>query len=67
MKLIGFERLKSDKGIPYSRDHLRRKWKAREFPEPIQISEHRIGWIEAEIDKWLADKKQARDTKQPAG
>jgi len=26
------------------------------------VSEHRSGWVEAEVDAWLAAKEQARDT-----
>jgi predicted DNA-binding transcriptional regulator AlpA len=61
MKLIDFKELKPKKGIKYSRDHLRRKCKAGEFPQPVAISTARIAWVEAEIDEWLADKTRARD------
>jgi prophage regulatory protein len=60
VKLIDFKRLGSEKGITYSRDHLRRKVKAGEFPEPIAISDHRIAWVEADVDGWLAAKAKAR-------
>ena len=60
MKLIDFKSLGPSKGINYSRDHLRRKWKAGEFPKPVTVSDHRIAWIEAEVDAWLAAKAQAR-------
>ena len=63
MKLINYKSLGSAKGINYSRDHLRRRCKAGEFPKPITVSDHRIAWIEAEIDAWLAAKKPARDTR----
>jgi len=62
VKLIDFKSLATAKGINYSRDHLRRKCNAGEFPKPIAVSNHRIGWIEAEVDDWLVAKKQARDT-----
>ena len=62
VKLIDFKSLAHAKGINYSRDHLRRKCKAGEFPKPVRVSEHRIGWVEAEVDAWLAAKEQARDT-----
>jgi prophage regulatory protein len=61
LKLIDFKGLSSSKGINYSRDHLRRKCRAGEFPKPIPVSDRRIGWIESKIDKWLADKQQQRD------
>jgi predicted DNA-binding transcriptional regulator AlpA len=60
VKLIDFKNLAPLKGINYSRDHLRRKWKAGEFPKPIRVSEHRIGWLESDIDQWLADKANHR-------
>jgi predicted DNA-binding transcriptional regulator AlpA len=60
MKLIDFKSLGPAKSINYSRDHLRRKCKAGEFPKPILLSGHRIAWIEAEVDEWLADMARAR-------
>jgi prophage regulatory protein len=61
MRLITYGRLAPEKGINYSRDHLRRKCNSNEFPKPISISEKRIAWDEAEIDEWLAAKLRARD------
>jgi prophage regulatory protein len=61
MRVITYARLRPEKGIEYSRDHLRRKCAKDEFPKPIQISDKRIAWIEAEVDAWLAAKCQARD------
>ena len=60
MKLIDFKSLGPCKGINYSRDHLRRKCKAGEFPKPIPVSERRIAWIEAEVDEWLSDRAAKR-------
>jgi prophage regulatory protein len=54
MKLISFSRLKSDKGIDYTRVHLMRKVAQREFPEPIKLSERRIAWLESEVDDWIS-------------
>ncbi|MFI5016055.1 MAG: helix-turn-helix transcriptional regulator [Hyphomicrobiales bacterium] len=53
MRLISFDRLAPEKGIDYSRDHLRRKVAAGEFPKPIPISTKKIAWVEAEVDAWL--------------
>jgi prophage regulatory protein len=60
MKLIDFKQLKPEKGIPYSRDHLRRRCKAGTFPMPIKLSDRRIAWIEAEVDAFVADQVAAR-------
>lgn len=61
MKLIDFKQLKPEKGLSYSRDHLRRKCKAGEFPKPISVSDRRIAWIEDEVDAWLADRIAMRN------
>jgi prophage regulatory protein len=60
VKLIDFKDLYPVKGISYSRDHLRRKVKAGEFPKPLQLSPRRIAWIESEVDEHLAAKERAR-------
>lgn len=31
-----------------------RKVESGEFPKPIHISQNAVGWIEAEIDAWIA-------------
>lgn len=56
MKLIDFKNLGPRKGINYSRDHLRRKVRAGEFPKPIALSDRRIAWREDEVDEWLASR-----------
>jgi predicted DNA-binding transcriptional regulator AlpA len=59
MRLLVFEQLKPEKGIPYTRRHTQRKVNAGEFPQPIVLSRRpngdhaRIAWDEAEIDAWL--------------
>jgi predicted DNA-binding transcriptional regulator AlpA len=66
MKLITFGQLAVEKGINYSRDHLRRKCKAGEFPKPIPISDKRIAWDETEVEAWLAAKARERDGNNPS-
>jgi prophage regulatory protein len=61
VKLIDFKSLSPSKGINYSRDHLRRKVKAGEFPKPVPLSDCRIAWIEAEVDEWLVARAAERD------
>jgi prophage regulatory protein len=67
MRLLTFEQLRSDRGIAYSRDHLRRKCGRREFPAPVQLSENRIGWVESEVDAWLEQRAATSRWRQPAG
>jgi len=72
MKLLTFQDLKRAKGVHYSRDHLRLKVKAGDFPRPIVIAEgarpncHRLAWLESEVDEWISRKVAERDTKVAA-
>jgi predicted DNA-binding transcriptional regulator AlpA len=60
-RLIDFKDLGPRKGVGYSRDHLRRKWKAGTFPTPVALSNHRIAWREAEVDEWVASRPRRTD------
>jgi prophage regulatory protein len=66
MKLLSYNDLKPRRGIDYTRDRLRAKVKAGEFPAPISLSEGRIAWIEQEIDAWIEQRAALRKTKQAA-
>lgn len=59
MKLLDYGALK-ERGIPYSKVHLRRLIKAGRFPVPIKLGEQRIGFIESEIDEWIKSRMAAR-------
>jgi prophage regulatory protein len=43
--------------VPVSRTTLWRMERAGGFPRRIQISANRIGWLEADVDEWLAERK----------
>jgi prophage regulatory protein len=64
MKLLDFKSLGPVKGIGYSRDHLRRKVKAGEFPAPVALSDRRIAWRESEVDAWLASRPRRDSSEQ---
>lgn len=60
-RLLAFKQLRDEKGIPYSRDHLRRLCKAGRFPAPIPLSSSgRICWLESEVDAWIAARAELR-------
>ena len=59
IKLITPDRL-AEKGIATTLDHLRRLWKAGEFPAPIHLSERKLAWYETEIDRWIESRARAR-------
>lgn len=31
------------------------------FPKPVQVTARRVGWIDTEVDAWIAAKIVARD------
>jgi predicted DNA-binding transcriptional regulator AlpA len=64
MKLVTFDRLKPDYGVAYSRDHLRRKCAAGDFPKPVTVSSARIAWISDDIEEWIESRAKARDRDQ---
>ena len=51
------------KGIPFSREHLRRLEAAGKFPKRVRLAEggDNYGYIEKEIDEYLAARAAARD------
>jgi prophage regulatory protein len=44
-----------------SRTTIWRKVRQREFPAPIHLSSHAVGWRESEVESWLAERIQARE------
>ena len=44
--------------VPVSRTTLWRMERAGNFPKRIQISANRIGWLEADVDAWVEERKQ---------
>lgn len=43
-----------------SRTTIYRHVRAKTFPKPVQITSHRIGWPESEIEAWIARQKDQR-------
>lgn len=33
---------------------IRRSTKDGKFPQPVQLSEARMGWLESDVDEWIA-------------
>jgi prophage regulatory protein len=61
MKLLSFPELKTEKGIRFSRQWLAKLVKAGQFPAPVKLGEATNGYVEAEVDAWIADRINARD------
>jgi len=60
-RIIPYESLKPNKGIPFSKPHLWRLEKAGNFPKRIPLSAGRHGWAEDEIDAYIERKIAERD------
>jgi prophage regulatory protein len=60
-RLLELVELKPVKGISYSKAQLYRLIKAGKFPRPIKLGEHRIAFVESEIDAFIAARIAARD------
>lgn len=63
MRLITYKELKPLKGIPFSREHLRRLEAEGKFPKRVRLAEggDYYGYVEKEIDDYLAARAAARD------
>lgn len=61
MKVLAPDQL-PEKGIRFSRPHLWRLVKEKQFPPPIKLGANRIAWVETEIDAWLRAKVAERDS-----
>ena len=64
MKIIPYQQLR-ERGIAFSRVHLRRLIEAGIFPAPIRVSERRIAWIAAEVDAFLERRAAERSGTSP--
>ena len=65
MRILTFDELKSEKGVVWTRDHLRRLCRAGQFPAPLALSSARIGWLEAEVDEWISKRAEHRGALPP--
>ena len=60
VRILSFEDLRSEKGIPYSKVHLWRLEREGKFPKRVRLGENRHGWLESEIDDWLLERMASR-------
>ena len=65
-KLLTFNELKSVKGIPFTRRHIDRLEDNGEFPVRVAIGQHRVAWVESEIDAHIAERLAARPARKTA-
>jgi predicted DNA-binding transcriptional regulator AlpA len=56
---VAYPQLKSERGIKYTRVHLRRLIARGQFPRPFLLSPNRIAWRLSDIVKWEASRPMA--------
>ena len=61
MRLLSYDELRSQMGIPYSKVHLWRLEREGKFPRRVRLGESRHGWLESEIDDWVLERMAARN------
>jgi prophage regulatory protein len=57
--LLTFDDLQA-RGIPLSAKQLARLERVGQFPQRVRVSEHRIAWLQSEIDRWIAERAAER-------
>jgi predicted DNA-binding transcriptional regulator AlpA len=57
-RMLGWDDL-WDRGVPYSKNHLRRLWGVGRFPAPRNLSTRCIVWDEGEVQEWIVSNLEA--------
>ena len=60
MKLLSKKELRNK--VVYSIQHITRLEQAGRFPKRIRLGQNRVAWLESEVDDWIAQKMQERDS-----
>lgn len=60
MRIVRFPELKSNYGIPYTRMHIDRLEKAKQFPQRVRLGPGCVGWVADEVADWLAKRVASR-------
>ena len=67
MKYVRYADLKPRYGIPFSRTHIARLYKAGRFPPPVQLAPGTIAWEEEEILVYREPVRSERDASSQCG
>jgi predicted DNA-binding transcriptional regulator AlpA len=60
-RALRYEQLKSEKGIPWTRQYIRRLERANKFPHHFNLGPNTVAWLEEEIDALLDARAAERD------
>ena len=68
MRILRYQQLKAEKGIPFSREHIRRLELAGRFPKRIRLADGGdfYGYLETEIDDYLLGRVASRTSANEA-
>lgn len=66
LKLCSVKQLKSDYGIPYSRQHLWRLQGSGEFPRAVRPGQCRVAFRVCEIEDWIQSRVERTNQHQGA-
>jgi prophage regulatory protein len=66
MTYLRFRELKPVKGIPFTRQHIKRLQKDGKFPLAVAFGPNTKVFVAEEIDQWKADRLAERDAKRKA-
>ena len=65
IKILRLPAVEAKSGL--KRDSIYRLAKLGQFPKPVKISQWASGWVESEIDAYLAGRIATRDAKTAKG
>jgi prophage regulatory protein len=61
MRVLSYDELRTEKGIRFSQQWIRKLVKEDRFPAPVSLGEATRGFIETEVDNWIAERIRERD------
>lgn len=61
MRILSYSELRRAKGIVWTRQHINRLERRGEFPRRVHIGRNTVGWLEIEINDFLAKRADARE------
>lgn len=44
-----------------SRSTIYQRMSKGEFPSPVSLGDRAVGWVEQEVERWIADRVSSRD------
>ncbi|NVJ92996.1 MAG: AlpA family phage regulatory protein [Methylocystaceae bacterium] len=61
-RLVSKKELKTLCGIPYTPQHIARLEALGQFPKRVRLGRNRVAWVLSEVDAWIAERLNQRDT-----